>query len=89
MPKIIEEFTREEYQLLYDSFKHFRCLMSDEQEVLSEKILDKVFYPSFDKLKNVSEPVLPKLDIDYKDEIIDSLSEADYSELLIKTGLTD
>ena len=47
--KIIDEFTREEYQLLYDSFKNYRVYMSDEQEVLSEKILDKVFYPSFDK----------------------------------------
>ena len=49
--KIIEEFTREEYQLLYDSFKIYRVYMTDEQEVLSEKILDKVFYPSFDKQK--------------------------------------
>ena len=48
---IIEEFTREEYQLLYDSFKNYRVYMTDEQEVLSEKILDKVFYPSFDKQK--------------------------------------
>jgi len=52
--KIIEEFTREEYQLLYDSFKHYRCLMTDNQEVLSEKILDKVFYPSFDKEQNTN-----------------------------------
>ena len=49
--KIIEEFTREEYQLLYDSFKYYRVYMSPDQEVLSEKILDKVFYPSFDKQK--------------------------------------
>ena len=49
--KIIEEFTREEYQLLYDSFKNYRVHMSPDQEVLSEKILDKVFYPSFDKQK--------------------------------------
>ena len=49
---IIEEFTREEYQLLYDSFKNYRVYMTEEQEVLSEKILDKVFYPSFDKQKN-------------------------------------
>ena len=54
MAKIIEEFTREEYQLLYDSFKNYRVYMSDEQEVLSEKILDKVFYPSFDKQTNLS-----------------------------------
>tara|TARA_B100000242_G_scaffold98772_1_gene68014 strand:+ start:732 stop:908 length:177 start_codon:yes stop_codon:yes gene_type:complete len=51
---IIEEFTREEYQLLYDSFKNYRVYMTDEQEVLSEKILDKVFYPSFDKQKNTN-----------------------------------
>ena len=49
--KIIEEFTREEYQLLYDSFKNYRVYMSPDQEVLSEKILDKVFYPSFDNQK--------------------------------------
>ena len=61
--KIIEEFTREEYQLLYDSFKNYRVYMSDEQEVLSEKILDKVFYPSFDKQKNTNLSVVKwKLD---------------------------
>ena len=60
--KIIEEFTREEYQLLYDSFKNYRVYMSDEQEVLSEKILDKVFYPSFDKQKSDLRIVKWKLD---------------------------
>ena len=60
--KIIEEFTREEYQLLYDSFKNYRVYMSDEQEVLSEKILDKVFYPSFDKQKTNLSVVKWKLD---------------------------
>ncbi len=59
---IIEEFTREEYQLLYDSFKNYRVYMTDEQEVLSEKILDKVFYPSFDKQKNDLRIVKWKLD---------------------------
>ena len=59
---IIEEFTREEYQLLYDSFKNYRVYMSDEQEVLSEKILDKVFYPSFDKQKSDLRIVKWKLD---------------------------
>ena len=52
--KIIEEFTREEYQLLYDSFKTYRVYMNTEQEVLSEKILDKVFYPSFDREQNTN-----------------------------------
>ena len=60
--KIIEEFTREEYQLLYDSFKNYRVYMTDEQEVLSEKILDKVFYPSFDKQKTKLSVVKWKLD---------------------------
>ena len=59
---IIEEFTREEYQLLYDSFKNYRVYMTDEQEVLSEKILDKVFYPSFDKQKTDLKIVKWKLD---------------------------
>ena len=58
MAKIIEEFTREEYQLLYDAFKNYRLYMSDSQEVLSEKILDKVFYPSFDaNTRNEIKPV--------------------------------
>ena len=42
--------TREEYLLIYSAFRHFRCLMTDEQEVMSEQILDKLFYPSFDNL---------------------------------------
>lgn len=48
MSKLIEEFTREEYELLYNAFKHYRVFMDDEQEVMSERILDKIFYPSFD-----------------------------------------
>ena len=46
--------TREEYLLIYSAFRHYRCLMTDEEEVLSEKILDQLFYPHFDKLKSVS-----------------------------------
>ena len=46
--------TREEYLLIYSAFRHYRCLMTDEEEVLSEKILDKLFYPHIDKLKSVS-----------------------------------
>ena len=40
--------------LIYSAFRHYRCLMTDEEEVLSEKILDQLFYPHFDKLKSVS-----------------------------------
>jgi len=48
---MIQEFTRNEYELLYSALKHYRVLMTDKEEVLSEKILDKVFYPSFDSLQ--------------------------------------
>jgi len=42
--------TRAEYELIYDAFKSHRYKMTDAQEVLSEKILDDLFYPEFDKL---------------------------------------
>ena len=43
--------TRAEYELVFQAFKSYRYLMTDEQEVLSEKILDGLLYPEFDKLK--------------------------------------
>ena len=42
--------TRKEYELVFQAFKSFRVYMTREQEVLSEKILDDLFYPEFDKL---------------------------------------
>ena len=42
--------TRAEYELVFQAFKNYRLYMTDEQEVLSEKILDDLFYPEFDKL---------------------------------------
>ena len=42
--------TRKEYELVFQAFKNYRLYMTDEQEVLSEKILDALFYPEFDKL---------------------------------------
>ena len=44
--------TRKEYDLVFQAFKNYRLYMTDEQEVLSEKILDDLFYPEFDKLSN-------------------------------------
>ena len=41
---------RKEYELVFQAFKNYRLYMTDEQEVLSEKILDDLFYPEFDKL---------------------------------------
>ena len=44
--------TRKEYDLVFQAFKSYRVYMTDEQEVLSEKILDDLFYPEFDKLSS-------------------------------------
>ena len=61
--------TRAEYELVYSAFKHFRCLMTDEQEVLSEKILDDLFYPSFDALTEQQELTGDSYFDDIDDEI--------------------
>jgi|TARA_B100001093_G_scaffold373755_2_gene358755 hypothetical protein len=45
--------TREEYDLIYSAFRSYRVYMTDADEVLSEKILDDLFYPEFDKLTPV------------------------------------
>ena len=42
--------TRKEYDLIFQAFKSYRPFMTDAEEVLSEKILDDLFYPHFDKL---------------------------------------
>ena len=55
--------TRQEYELIFQAFKNYRVYMNDEQEVLSEKILDDLFYPEFDKLKGIEEEDLPVLEI--------------------------
>ena len=44
--------TRKEYELIFQAFKSYRPFMTDAEEVLSEKILDDLFYPHFDKLSN-------------------------------------
>ena len=42
--------TRKEYDLVFQAFKSYRVYVTDAEEVLSEKILDDLFYPEFDKL---------------------------------------
>ena len=48
--------TRAEYDLVFQALKNYRLYMTKEQELLSEKILDKLFYPEgdllFDELSN-------------------------------------
>ena len=48
--------TRKEYELIFLAFKNYRCFMTQEEEVLSEKILDSLFYPEFDKLSSDISP---------------------------------
>ena len=43
---------RAEYDLVFQALKNYRLYMTKEQEVLSEKILDDLFYPEFDKLSH-------------------------------------
>jgi len=58
---------RKEYELVFQALKNYRLYMTDEQEVLSEKILDDLFYPEFDKLSSEN---------DVFDEIVADAEEA-------------
>ena len=43
--------TRKEYELVFQAIKSYRVYMTPDEEVLSEKILDDLFYvPLIDKL---------------------------------------
>ena len=48
--------TRKEYELVFQAFKSYRCYMTREEEALSEKILDDLFYPEFDRLSDDISP---------------------------------
>ena len=68
--------TRKEYDLVFQAFKNYRLYMTKEQEVLSEKILDDLFYPEFDKLSTEN---------DVFDEIVADAEEALANESGIKS----
>ena len=59
--------TRKEYELVFQAFTSYRPFMTDAEEVLSEKILDDLFYPEFDKLASEN---------DVFDEIVADAEEA-------------
>ena len=59
--------TRAEYDLVFQALKNYRLYMTKDQEVLSEKILDDLFYPEFDKLTSEN---------DVFDEIVADAEEA-------------
>ena len=42
--------TRKEYDLVFQAFKSYRVYMTPDEEVLSEKILDNLFYTWYDKI---------------------------------------
>ena len=63
--------TRKEYELIFQAFKSYRVYMTPDEEVLSEKILDDLFYPHFDKLESEN---------DVFDEIVKDAEEALASE---------
>ena len=59
--------TRKEYDLVFQAIKSYRVYMTPDEEVLSEKILDDLFYPEFDKLTSEN---------DVFDEIVADAEEA-------------
>ena len=42
--------TRKEYELVFQAFKSYRVYMTPDEEVLSEKILDNLFYTWYDQI---------------------------------------
>ena len=72
--------TRKEYELIFQAFKSYRPFMTDAEEVLSEKILDDLFYPHFDKLSTDDD-----FENDCFDEIVKDAEEARASESEIKS----
>ena len=70
--------TRKEYELVYSAFKSYRPFMTDAEEVLSEKILDDLFYPHFDKLSTDESD-------DIFDDIVKDAEEALANESEIKS----
>ena len=78
--------TRKEYDLVFQAFKSYRVYMTDAEEVLSEKILDDLFYPEFDKLStDDSEINTDWQPDDVFDEIVADAEEALANESGIKS----
>ena len=53
---------RKEYDLVFQALKSYRVYMTPDEEVLSEKILDNLFYTWYDKIAS--------------DELVDDAEEA-------------
>ena len=61
---------RKEYELVFQALKNYRLYMTDEQEVLSEKILDDLFYTDDSEINTDWQPD------DVFDEIVADAEEA-------------
>ena len=73
--------TRKEYDLIFQAFKSYRPFMTDAEEVLSQKILDDLFYtPLIDKLSTDDD-----FEDDCFDEIVKDAEEALANESEIKS----
>ena len=55
--------TRKEYELIFQAIKSYRVYMTPDEEVLSEKILDDLFYT----------PLIDKLPTDESDDLFDDI----------------
>ena len=76
---------RKEYDLVFQALKNYRLYMTKEQEVLSEKILDKLFYPEGDLLFDELSTDDSEINTDWQpddtfDEIVKDAEEALASE---------
>ena len=76
--------TRKEYELVFQAFKSYRVYMTPDEEVLSEKILDDLFYPHFDKLSTDDD-----FENDCFDEIVKDAEEALANESKITQDMVD
>ena len=65
---------RKEYDLVFQALKNYRLYMTKEQEVLSEKILDDLFYTDDSEVNTYWQPD------DTFDEIVKDAEEALASE---------
>ena len=73
--------TRKEYELVFQAFKSYRVYMTPDEEALSEKILDDLFYvPLIDKLSTDDD-----FENDCFDEIVKDAEEALANESEIKS----
>ena len=69
--------TRKEYELVFQAFKSYRVYMTPDEEVLSEKILDDLYYV----------PLINKLSTNDDDDVFDEMVK-DAEEALANESLT-